>query len=128
MVFVINCGADLHRRKDNLRLCFAVRPSISELVTTVETQFDVRLSRQSPVSYPDIPFRVQTFQVYDDILMRWVDLYHTDQLTNGCQVYAFQPDSAPNPDFQAAIPLPVNTVPWVAMASPDRSRTQPEAV
>ena len=123
MVFIINTASDLYGRKENLRFDFATRPTMSELINTSESQFDVTARAQRPTGYPDVPFRVQTFQVYDDILMRWVDLYHTDQLTNGCQVYAFQPDSIWNPDLQGTIPIPKDTVTWAStVGSPRRAR------
>jgi len=128
MVFIVNVASDLYGRKDNLRFDFATRPTMSELINTSESQFDVAARSTRPTGYPDIPFRVQTFQVYDDILMRWVDLYHTDQLVNGCQVYAFQPDSIWNPDLQGTIPLPKETVTWSSTkGSPSRARLPADA-
>jgi hypothetical protein len=123
MVFVVNVAADVYGRKENLRFDFATRPTMSELINTSESQFDVTARANRPTGYPDIPFRIQTFQVYDDVLMRWVDLYHTDQLTNGCQAYGFQPDSIWNPDLQGTIPIPKDTVTWAStVGSPRRAR------
>eukprot|EP00760_Papus_ankaliazontas_P033136 PhM_4_TR6195/c0_g1_i2/m.59428 len=123
MVFIVNVAADVYGRKENLRFDFATRPTMSELINTTESQYDVTARSNRPTGYPDIPFKVQTFQVYDDVLMRWVDLYHTDQLTNGCQTYAFQPDSIWNPDLQGTIPIPKDTVTWAStVGSPRRAR------
>eukprot|EP00659_Diplonema_papillatum_P008051 gene8051-12379_t len=58
---------------------------MTEIINAVESQFDVTSRSTRPAGYPDTPFKVQTFQVYDDILLRWVDLYSSAQLTNGCQ-------------------------------------------
>eukprot|EP00759_Apiculatamorpha_spiralis_P057978 PhF_6_TR8896/c0_g1_i1/m.14059 len=123
MVFVVNVATDLYGRKENLRFDFTTRPTMSELINTTESQYDVMARSTRPTGYPDIPFRVQTFQVYDDVLMRWVDLYHTDQLTNGCQAYAFQPDTIWNPDLQGTIPIPKETITWAStVGSPRRAR------
>jgi len=105
MVFFVSIAADVYGRKHNTRLEFATVPTISELINASEQHYDLTGRATRPSGYPDIPFRVQTFQVYDDILLRWVDLYSSAQLTNGCQIYSFQPETVWNVDLQGTIPI-----------------------
>jgi hypothetical protein len=98
-------------------------PTVSELINATEAQYDTTARATRPAGYPDIPFRIQTFQVYDDVLLRWVDLYSSAQLTNGCQVYAFQPETVWNVDVQGTIPIARDAVAWSsAVGSPRRGR------
>lgn len=123
MVFFVSAAADVYGRKHNFRLEFPTCPTITELINAVESQFDVTARATRPSGYPDIPFRVQTFQIYDDVLMRWVDLYSSAQLTSGCQVYAFQPETVWNVDLQGSIPVARDTITWAtSVGSPRRAR------
>jgi hypothetical protein len=128
MVFFVNVAADIFGRKQNLRLEFPTCPTITELINSAESQYDVQARASRPAGYPDIPFRIQTFQVYDDVLMRWVDLYSSAQLTNGCQVYAFQPETIWNVDLVGTIPVARDTVSWSSYTgSPRRARLASDA-
>ena len=123
MVFFVNVASDIYGRKHNIRLEFATCPTISEMINAVESQFDVTARSTRPAGYPDIPYRVQTFQIYDDVLMRWVDLYSSAQLTSGCQVYAFQPETVWTVDLQGTIPVARDTITWSSVVgSPRRAR------
>jgi hypothetical protein len=122
MVFFVNVAADIYGRKHNVRLEFPTCPTVTELINAAETQYDVTARATRPTGYPDIPFRVQTFQVYDDVLMRWVDLYSSAQLTSGCQVYSFQPETVWNVDLQGTIPVARDTVSFATyVGSPRRA-------
>jgi hypothetical protein len=123
MVFFVNVASDIYARKHNVRMEFPTCPTISELINAVESQFDVTARSTRPAGYPDVPFRIQTFQIYDDILMRWVDLYSSAQLSSGCQVYAFQPETVWTVDIQGTIPHARDSVTWSAtVGSPRRGR------
>ena len=123
MVFFVSIACDIYGKKHNVRLEFPVQPTITELINAVESQYDVTARATRPAGYPDIPFRVQTFQIYDDVLMRWVDLYSSAQLTSGCQAYAFQPETLWNVDLQGAIPIARDTITWSSsVGSPRRAR------
>lgn len=123
MVFIVNVAADIYGRKHNTRLEFPLCPTINELINAVESQYDVTARATRPAGYPDLPFRVQTFQVYDDILLRWVDLYSSAQLLSGCQVYSFQPDTQWTMDVQGPIPAARDTITWSSsVGSPRRAR------
>jgi hypothetical protein len=123
MVFIVNVAADIYGRKHNIRLEFPLSPTINELINSVESQYDITARATRPAGYPDLPFRVQTFQVYDDVLLRWIDLYSSAQLMSGCQVYAFQPDSQWTVDVQGPIPAARDTITWSSsVGSPRRAR------
>lgn len=123
MVFFINVASDVYARKHNVRMEFPTCPTIAELINAVESQLDITARATRPAGYPDVPFRVQTFQVYDDILLRWVDLYSSAQLSSGCQVYAFQPETVWTVDLQGSIPAPRESVTWAStVGSPRRGR------
>jgi hypothetical protein len=123
MVFFVNVAADLYGRKHNVRLEFPTAPTVTELINAAESHYDVVGRSTRPAGYPDIPFRVQTFQVYDDVLLRWVDLYSSAQLTSGCQVYSFQPETVWNVDLQGTIPVARDTISWATtVGSPRRAR------
>jgi hypothetical protein len=120
MKFIVNVAADVYGRKENLRFFFESRPTLAKLTNTTESEFDIACRGSRPVGYPDLAFRVQNFQIYDDILLRWVDLYSEAQLTSGCQVYAFQPESMWNPYYRGLIPAAKDTVTWESTASSPR--------
>jgi hypothetical protein len=121
MVFFVNVASDVYARKHNVRMEYPTCPTVSELINTVESQLDVTARASRPAGYPDIPFRVQTFQIYDDVLMRWVDLYSSAQLSSGCQLYAFQPDTVWTVDLQGTIPVARDSVSWASsVGSPRR--------
>eukprot|EP01061_Rhynchopus_euleeides_P027318 TRINITY_DN4446_c0_g1_i2.p1 TRINITY_DN4446_c0_g1~~TRINITY_DN4446_c0_g1_i2.p1 ORF type:complete len:300 (+),score=130.90 TRINITY_DN4446_c0_g1_i2:98-997(+) len=127
-MFIIAVGSDLFGRKQNTKLEFPTCPTMTELINAVESQFDVMSRSQRPAGYPDSPFKVQTFQVYDDILLRWVDLYSSAQLTNGCQVFCFQPESIWHSDSQGIIPEAKDNVTWTTpVGSPRRARIATDA-
>ena len=127
-MFIVSCGCDLYGRKQNVKLEFPTCPTMTELINAVESQFDVVARSARPAGYPDVPFKVQTFQVYDDILLRWVDLYSSSQLTNGCQVFCFQPESIWHSDSQGIIPEAKGNVTWTTpVGSPRRARVATDA-
>eukprot|EP01064_Diplonema_japonicum_P036520 TRINITY_DN822_c0_g1_i16.p1 TRINITY_DN822_c0_g1~~TRINITY_DN822_c0_g1_i16.p1 ORF type:complete len:331 (+),score=126.16 TRINITY_DN822_c0_g1_i16:69-995(+) len=127
-MFFISGATDLYGRKQNIKLEFPTCPTMTELINAVESQFDVMSRSSRPAGYPDTPFKVQTFQVYDDILLRWVDLYSSAQLTNGCQVFCFQPESIWHSDSQGIIPEAKDSVTWTTpVGSPRRARLATDA-
>ena len=127
-MFLISVGTDLYGRKQNVKLEFPTCPTMTELINSVESQFDVMSRASRPAAYPDVPYKVQTFQVYDDILLRWVDLYSSAQLTNGCQVFCFQPETIWHSDAQGIIPEAKDGVTWsTRVGSPRRGRVATDA-
>eukprot|EP01062_Namystynia_karyoxenos_P031536 TRINITY_DN233_c1_g1_i3.p1 TRINITY_DN233_c1_g1~~TRINITY_DN233_c1_g1_i3.p1 ORF type:complete len:486 (+),score=218.46 TRINITY_DN233_c1_g1_i3:78-1460(+) len=128
MSFGVSVGTDLFGTKRNIKLEFPRCPTMSELINAVESQYDVEMRASRPAGYPDIPFKVQTFQLYDDVLQRWVDLYSSAQLSSGCTVYCFQPESIWHSDAQGIIPDAAQTVTWTTpVGSPRRARIATDA-
>lgn len=128
MSFMANVGSDLFGRKRNIQLTFPRCPTMSEFINAVESQYDVELRSSRPAGYPDVQFKVQTFQLYDEVLQRWVDLYSSAQLTNGCTVFCFQPESIWHSDAQGIIPEANDTVTWTTpVGSPRRKRIAQDA-
>jgi hypothetical protein len=124
--FNVNVASDVYSQRENLKFCFESRPTLAQLINTTESEFDIRGRGHRPVGYPDIPFHVQTFQLYDAVLMRWVDLYSPSQLTPNCQVFAFQPESVWTPHREGgSIPTAVRTMTWESSAkAPQRLPTE----
>eukprot|EP01065_Artemidia_motanka_P019281 TRINITY_DN2285_c0_g1_i3.p1 TRINITY_DN2285_c0_g1~~TRINITY_DN2285_c0_g1_i3.p1 ORF type:complete len:301 (+),score=110.43 TRINITY_DN2285_c0_g1_i3:69-971(+) len=124
MVFLVSVGTDLYGRKYNAKLEFAERPSLAEFVNAVEAHYDTEARAHRPAGYPDVPYRVETMQVYDDVrAMRWVDLHSAPQLVNGAQTFCFQPESIWHSDAQDIIPEGAQAVTWKTPShSPRRVR------
>eukprot|EP00755_Sulcionema_specki_P005598 Sspe_Gene.33194::Locus_16230_Transcript_1_1_Confidence_1.000_Length_1114::g.33194::m.33194 len=68
-------------------------------------------------------------QVYDDVLLRWVDLHSPTQLRNGAQVFVFQPESIHHSEIPGALPPAATataaTEAW--LGSPARAQAAAEA-
>eukprot|EP01064_Diplonema_japonicum_P018142 TRINITY_DN26834_c0_g1_i1.p2 TRINITY_DN26834_c0_g1~~TRINITY_DN26834_c0_g1_i1.p2 ORF type:complete len:330 (+),score=108.22 TRINITY_DN26834_c0_g1_i1:94-1083(+) len=101
MAFVLDVATDLFGSKQNTKLEFAGVPSLSELIVAVEGNFDKESQSMRHVAEP---FRVQTMQVFDDVLQRWVDLYSNTQLKSNSQVFVFQPSGMAHSDVPGTIP------------------------
>eukprot|EP01065_Artemidia_motanka_P024406 TRINITY_DN29099_c0_g1_i1.p1 TRINITY_DN29099_c0_g1~~TRINITY_DN29099_c0_g1_i1.p1 ORF type:complete len:379 (+),score=87.06 TRINITY_DN29099_c0_g1_i1:64-1137(+) len=131
MAFAVRVGTDLFRTKHNVRAEFSGRPTMMELINAVESQYDTLSRAVRPPGHPDVPFKVETMQVYDEILQRWVDLYSGAQLSPGCQVFCFQPESGWHSDCPDVIPDTTgDDVTWTsAPGSPkraERAEAEPE--
>ena len=123
MVFFVNVAPDIYCTKHNVKLEFPIIPTLGELTTATEEHYEVRMRSARPAGFPEVEFSVQVFQVFDEVLRRWIDLSSSAQLTNGCQVYAFQPESNWTIDVQNAIPLPSSCCGVAtAVGSPRRAR------
>eukprot|EP01063_Lacrimia_lanifica_P038854 TRINITY_DN836_c0_g1_i1.p2 TRINITY_DN836_c0_g1~~TRINITY_DN836_c0_g1_i1.p2 ORF type:complete len:367 (+),score=125.04 TRINITY_DN836_c0_g1_i1:166-1266(+) len=121
-MFALSCAVDLFGMKHNAKLEFPSCPTMTELINAVESQFDVLVRSARPAGYPDVPFKAQTFQVYDAILLRWVDVYTAAQLSHGCQLFVFQPPSIWHSDSQGIIPEAKDNVTWMTPAGSPRQQ------
>jgi hypothetical protein len=126
MVVTLDIGTDLFGVKQNTKLEFPTVPGLSELIIAAEGHFDKEGRIRRPAGAPDVPFKVQSCQVYDDVLLRWVDLYSAAQLTNGSQVWLFQPESVYHSEDPGSIP-PAKYSPESWLGSPARARAVTEA-
>eukprot|EP01062_Namystynia_karyoxenos_P056523 TRINITY_DN47490_c0_g1_i1.p1 TRINITY_DN47490_c0_g1~~TRINITY_DN47490_c0_g1_i1.p1 ORF type:complete len:379 (+),score=106.02 TRINITY_DN47490_c0_g1_i1:85-1137(+) len=123
--FSVRVSTDIYGRKYSRELIFPASPLIGELTNAVESIFDVIGRGARPAGYPDVPFSAHTFQVYDDLVCRWVDLFSTEQLSSGGQLHCFQPDSLWHSDMQANIPEPTRIVTWMTPAEDPRRQRAP---
>jgi hypothetical protein len=87
MTFTLHMAADLHGRHIRFSLSFAECPSIVDLVKATEKH--IKEQEKESAKY----YHIQTFQVFDDILQKWVDVYDSSQLSNECHVFVLQPES-----------------------------------
>lgn len=126
MVFCLDVGTDLFGMKQNTKLEFASVPQLSELIIAGEAHFDKEARLRRPAGVPDAPFKVQSSQVYDDVLLRWVDLYSSTQLHTGSQVWLFQPASLFNSEAPGDIPA-AKYSPESWLGSPARARAVTDA-
>lgn len=126
MVVTLDVGTDLFGVKQNTKLEFPTVPQLSQLITDSEGHFDKESRIRRPPGAPDVPFKVQSCQVYDDVLLRWVDLYSATQLRDGSQVWLFQPESQYHSEDPGTIP-PAKYSPESWLGSPARARAVTEA-
>eukprot|EP00756_Hemistasia_phaeocysticola_P005818 Hpha_TRINITY_DN13513_c0_g1::TRINITY_DN13513_c0_g1_i1::g.111605::m.111605 len=134
MPFQLDVGTDLFGAKFNTTLKFAEQPRDYEtIVAAVESYFDTKSRAVRPAGYPDIPFRVESFQVFNDNQGQWVDLGVHDmyKLYNQQQVWCFQPESIWHSDAQGVIPNSepgsVNFTWTTPLGSPRRRRVASDA-
>eukprot|EP01060_Flectonema_neradi_P035965 TRINITY_DN677_c0_g1_i1.p1 TRINITY_DN677_c0_g1~~TRINITY_DN677_c0_g1_i1.p1 ORF type:complete len:560 (+),score=184.93 TRINITY_DN677_c0_g1_i1:72-1682(+) len=129
MAFQIDIGTDLFGSKFNTSLSFPSRPTVAELTAAAESYFDTKSRSSRPAGYPDMPYKIETFQLFDDKLLRWVDLYNEEQLKHGVQIWCFQPESIWHSDAQGVIPQAEKpTVTWTTpLGSPRRARIAADA-
>eukprot|EP00760_Papus_ankaliazontas_P002996 PhM_4_TR11374/c0_g1_i1/m.4476 len=106
MYTLLACG-DMFGEKINLELTFPAMPTIGELTRKVEDVFRAEADIKRPVNFPrEYEFRVARLQIYDDVLLKWVDLVTATQLHEYDQLYAFQPQSPWHIDVQKDLPPP----------------------
>lgn len=125
-VFTLEVGTDLFGVKHNTKLEFSTVPQLSELIIAAEGHFDKETRLHRPSGVPDAAFKCQSCQVYDDVLLRWVDLYSSSQLHPGGAVWLFQPPSAHHSDEPGDIPE-AKFAPESWLGSPARARAVAEA-
>ena len=111
-MYICSVAADIYGRKHNIKLKLAKTPTYEELISYVESHYDVAVRSTRPEGYLDVPFKVGVMKLYDPILLKWVDLYSTAQLTQGCQLYAFQPENTWHSDMQGRVPKSKPVVVW----------------
>eukprot|EP00756_Hemistasia_phaeocysticola_P011864 Hpha_TRINITY_DN15152_c2_g2::TRINITY_DN15152_c2_g2_i1::g.127223::m.127223 len=122
MSFMIEAGTDLYGTKQNILLTFPSAPSLHEFVSNIQAQFDVKARSCRPAGYPDVPFQVETLQIFGDT-GSWVDLVSDHQLRPQSQVWVFQPESIWHSDAQGVIPKAEHAAQWAPKTgSPPRSR------
>ena len=94
--------------KVNLELTFSALPTVGELTRRVEEVFTAEMHAIKPpgASCPAEGIAVHRLQVYDDVVLKWVDLISSTQLHEYDQVYVFQPQTPWAVDTQQDLPAP----------------------
>ncbi|RNF06490.1 calmodulin-like protein containing EF hand domain [Trypanosoma conorhini] len=98
--------ADLFGEKCNLELGFPSAPTIAELQRKALEVFEAEANMRRPSGYPVVDFAIVRVQIYDDALLKWVDLVSQTQMHEYDQLYVFQPQSAWHTDVQKDLPPP----------------------
>eukprot|EP00756_Hemistasia_phaeocysticola_P002062 Hpha_TRINITY_DN11429_c0_g2::TRINITY_DN11429_c0_g2_i1::g.137355::m.137355 len=123
MVFACKVATDLYGRKCNTMFELDDTPNMETLHNVVESHYDVAARSTRPAGYPHIPFKVHTFQLFDQVLLSWVELYSSAQLFHCAQLYAFQPENPWHSDVQGKLEAAVPIINWMSMIGlPRRSR------
>ncbi|KAJ9458589.1 calmodulin-like protein containing EF hand domain [Diplonema papillatum] len=104
-MFTLLVCADLQGGKVNLELTFQALPTIGELTRKTEEVFGHEM-KVIGGPYANVEFRVNRLQIYDDVLLKWVDLLSTTQLHEYDQIYAFQPQTPWHVDTTQDLPAP----------------------
>jgi len=107
MTFTLRVATDLFAEKTNFELDFATVPSLPELRLRAESIFQREQDVRKPQDYTGEPFRTDHMQVFDAGQTQWVELSSSTQLTNGCQIYFFQPVNRWHNDAQGGLPSAV---------------------
>jgi len=128
MAFMTEAGSDLYGTKHNILLTFDQPPTVDAFVQNIQAQFDVKARACRPAGYPDVPFTVETLQIFGE-QGSWVDLLHDHQLrVPQSQVWVFQPESIWHSDAQGVIPKAENATQWAPRpgmgSSPSRGQTR----
>ena len=107
-MFTLLVCADMFGSKVNLELTFTALPTIGELTRKVEEVFtnEMHALRPQGAECPPEGIRVSRLQVYDDVLLKWVDLISSTQMHEYDQIYVFQPQTPWAIDTQQDLPAP----------------------
>ena len=121
--FCLRVATDIYGKKYNKEFAFQSAPAINQLINVVEGMFDSVGRAHRPPGYPDIPFEAQTFQLFDHLQETWSDLFSSQQMSHGMQLYCFQPESLWHSDIQDGLPPHTQILPFVSIGT--RSARKP---
>eukprot|EP01061_Rhynchopus_euleeides_P001070 TRINITY_DN10751_c0_g1_i3.p1 TRINITY_DN10751_c0_g1~~TRINITY_DN10751_c0_g1_i3.p1 ORF type:complete len:291 (+),score=76.50 TRINITY_DN10751_c0_g1_i3:54-875(+) len=96
--------ADLYSDKVNLEIPFEAAWGVDRLRDVISGVMDREGDLMRPPNAPRIPFQLNQLQVFDDRVHSWVDVVSVDQLEDGSQLYAFQPQTHYHRDVQKDFP------------------------
>eukprot|EP00755_Sulcionema_specki_P011141 Sspe_Gene.48334::Locus_25087_Transcript_1_1_Confidence_1.000_Length_1113::g.48334::m.48334 len=101
-VMLVNVALELYGTKQNLQFTIPNPcPALQQLRALVEEAFQAESATLKPADVHMHTVIVEEMELYDMALRRWVRLDHPSQVTDGCQLYAFQPSTV---DDQGRIP------------------------
>lgn len=98
--------ADLYGEKCNLEVNFSSPPTIADVQQKLLRVFAAESNLRRPQGHPLVDFTIARIQIYDDRLLKWVDLVSQTQLHEYDQLYVFQPQSRWHMDVQKDLPPP----------------------
>lgn len=116
-MFIVTVAADIFGEKVNFELSFPSRPVLQELNRTIENVFSTEIANHRPENVPPHSFHISKLRLYDEDNNKWVQLSSESQLSNDCQLYAFQPENAWHKESQNPIPPAVKPPTTQSMAS-----------
>ncbi|KAJ9461764.1 hypothetical protein DIPPA_53933 [Diplonema papillatum] len=98
--------ADLYADKVNLELSVNPAATVQELRSLICRVMDAEAELLRPPNYQRTPFDIHRLQIFNDQVLKWVDLVNNEQLHDGVQLYAFQPQTQWHTDVQKDLPPP----------------------
>ena len=123
MPFTVAVAADIYGDKKNKLVTFPLCPGLNELVNAVESVYDTCARASRPAGYADVPFRAQAMQIRDAASGTWIDLGSAAQLSDGAQLFCFQPNGVWHTDAPGPIPAPDEGATWLSSARKGAGRT-----
>ena len=120
MAIAVKVASDIYNAKVNYLLEFPMTPTLLELKERIELILSRECEQRRPAGAPLVPFILDHIQVFDVTGARWTELDHATLpllLTNGIQLYVFQPPSPWHNDTQCGLPPAVRPPP-IPVASP----------
>eukprot|EP01064_Diplonema_japonicum_P023341 TRINITY_DN33774_c0_g1_i1.p1 TRINITY_DN33774_c0_g1~~TRINITY_DN33774_c0_g1_i1.p1 ORF type:complete len:726 (+),score=157.26 TRINITY_DN33774_c0_g1_i1:45-2180(+) len=102
--FKVRVACDLYGSKHNAMFLFKPPPSaLDEIIAEAQRFYQEEAENRKPAGNPGPAFQIVALQIYA-VSGRWEDVVNVDQLTDGCQLYAFQQQNAAHQDNFGAIP------------------------
>ena len=89
--FKVRVACDLYGSKHNAMFLFKPPPSqLSEVIAEVQRFYHDEATARKPEGHTGAAFEITALQLYDPQAAQWVQVRDVSQLTDGCQLYAFQ--------------------------------------
>eukprot|EP01060_Flectonema_neradi_P038108 TRINITY_DN790_c0_g1_i3.p1 TRINITY_DN790_c0_g1~~TRINITY_DN790_c0_g1_i3.p1 ORF type:complete len:743 (+),score=201.42 TRINITY_DN790_c0_g1_i3:3-2231(+) len=107
--FKVRVACDLYGSKHNAMFLFKPPPTeINEIIAEAERFYQGEAESRKPAGHPGPAFKIMALQVFND--NQWQDVTDIGNVTDGCQLYAFQQQSEWHNDAggQGALPDPVS--------------------
>eukprot|EP01059_Diplonema_ambulator_P006860 TRINITY_DN1643_c1_g3_i2.p1 TRINITY_DN1643_c1_g3~~TRINITY_DN1643_c1_g3_i2.p1 ORF type:complete len:640 (+),score=186.33 TRINITY_DN1643_c1_g3_i2:1298-3217(+) len=103
--FKVRVACDLYGSKHNAMFLFKPPPAnLEEVITEAQRFYQEEAEGRKPVEHPGPAFKIVALQVYNQASNKWEDVTSVGQLTDGCQLYAFQQQTSYHHDSFGAIP------------------------
>ncbi|KAJ9468964.1 flagellar protein essential for flagellar pocket biogenesis [Diplonema papillatum] len=130
--FKVRVACDLYGSKHNAMFLFKPPPvALSEIVSEAQRFYQQEAETRKPASHPGPAFQIVALQLYNQATQQWEDVSSVSQLTDGCQLYAFQLQTPWHSDGYSALPDPLSNnavpggIPTATTHVESRQHTQP---